>query len=370
MMHDIKKSDENHIKMVERSLVDTGNNYRIKKAMEKAGNGLETTIAYLGGSITEHYNADPDNCFAKLSCDYFSDKYGTGNNVRYVNAGMAGTSSTIGLIRAERDVLKHKPDIIFVEFAVNDRKEKTSMVAFESLLIRLMGLDTEPAVVLVFMVSEGGYSCQNEMVQIGMHYELPMISVKDAIVLEFAEGRMEWKDYSNDYIHPHETGHQLITELIIHYFDTVGNKAPDPVYTLPASTVYGNDFAELIMQDNTNAPVTAFGGFVPDTTISQFPNGWTHKAGTAGESFIMELQCRNLFLLYKESKNTETGSADIYLDDIFVSAVNGYNSSGWNNPVVKLIFSYEISAMHRIEIKMSKGSENREFSVLAFGYSN
>lgn len=369
MTQDMKNSDENHIEMVERSLASLGNNYRMKKAMEKAGKGLETTIAYFGGSITEGYNGGPDKCFAKSTCDYFAQNFGKGNNVNYVNAGMAGTSSTIGLVRVERDVLKYKPDIIFVEFAVNDQKDKISMTAFESLLIRLLNSENEPAVVLMFMVSEVGFSCQNEMVQIGSHYKLPMISVKDAITPEFFEGRMTWQDYSNDYIHPDENGHKLITELILHYFDSVINKDMDDVYSVPKSTVNGSKFADLKMLDNTNASVAAAGGFIPDITINQFPKGWTHKAGIANGSFCLDIECRNLFMIWKESKSTDTGSADIYVDDTFVLSANGYNSSGWNNPVVKLLFSEEISKKHKIEIKMSKDSESKEFSVLALGYS-
>ncbi|ACL75120.1 SGNH/GDSL hydrolase family protein [Ruminiclostridium cellulolyticum] len=362
-------SQEIYYKMIERSLISTGNNYRIKKAIEKAGKSHKITIAYLGGSITEGYNGGSDKCFAKLACDYFEQAFGKGNPVNYINAGMAGTCSIIGLIRIERDLLMHKPDIVFVEFAVNQSKDKINMAAFESLLLRLLNSEFQPAVVLIFTISEAGFSCQNEMSQIGIHYELPMISVKDTIVPEFHEGRMKWQDYSNDYIHPHENGHKLITELIKYYLDTVSKEDWGSNYCISESTVVGNEFLNLKMLDNTNTAVKTFGGFVPDKTINQFPNGWTHKAGTKREKFSFDLYCRNLFLVFKESKGPNTGSVDIFIDNICVLSINGFSSSGWNNPVAKLLLNKERSSNHKIEIKMSKGLEYKEFSILAFGYS-
>jgi hypothetical protein len=41
--------------MIARSLISSGNNYRTKQLLEKAANGEEVTIAYIGGSITEGY---------------------------------------------------------------------------------------------------------------------------------------------------------------------------------------------------------------------------------------------------------------------------------------------------------------------------
>ncbi|EPR13551.1 SGNH/GDSL hydrolase family protein [Ruminiclostridium papyrosolvens] len=365
----MKNAQGSHSKIIERSLISTGNNYRMKKAMEKAEKGQKVTLAYLGGSITEGYNGGPDKCFAKLTCDYFAQNFCKGNNINYINAGMAGTSSTLGLIRIEKDILIHKPDIVFVEFSVNDTKDKTNMAAFESLLLRILSSESQPAVVLIFTISESGYSCQNEMAQIGRHYELAMISIKDAIVPEFVGGTMNWQDYSDDYIHPHENGHELITELIIYYLNKVSHEVLNGVYKISETPVVGNEFVTLKMLDNTIIRVKDSGGFSSDITINQFPNGWTHKAGAKTEKFSFNLYCKNLFIVYKESKNTDTGSADIHIDDIFVLTVNGFNSSGWNNPVAKLLLNSEKPAIHKIEIKMSKGSEDKELSILAFGYS-
>jgi lysophospholipase L1-like esterase len=40
--------------------------------------------------------------------------------VTEIVAGLPGTGSNLGACRLERDVLRHRPDLLFVEFAVND----------------------------------------------------------------------------------------------------------------------------------------------------------------------------------------------------------------------------------------------------------
>ena len=44
---------EGYNKMIVRSLLNRGNNRRLKKAIEKAEKGEDITIAFIGGSITQ-----------------------------------------------------------------------------------------------------------------------------------------------------------------------------------------------------------------------------------------------------------------------------------------------------------------------------
>ncbi|MCR8657500.1 SGNH/GDSL hydrolase family protein [Paenibacillus endoradicis] len=353
--------------MLERSLVSTGNNYRMKKAMEQSRNGEETTIAYIGGSITEGFNGGAEHNYAKESYQYFVDTFGTGNNVKYINAGMAGTPSTLGLIRLERDVLQYDPDVVFVEFAVNDPNDGLSMTAFESLLRRLWDGTKEPAVVLIFTVTEQGYSAQSQMENIGLHYDLPMISVKDALLPEFEEGRMSWSDYSDDDVHPDMNGHMLVAEFIKHYYTVLDSEEKDSEPVKPATTFYGKAFENMKMLDAENTQVVSMGSFIEDLTIKQFPQGWTHRRDAGNDSFILDLTSSSLFIVTKESSEILTGTIEIIIDGELEHVIDGYKSTGWNNPVTKFMFMKENSERHRVEIRMAEGSEDKEFSILAFG---
>ena len=113
--------------MLANSIVSYGDTERLVKAINRAKSGKETCVAYIGGSITQGAGAAPINteCYAYKSYSLFKDKFGSGNNVHFIKAGVGGTPSELGIIRFERDVLRDntvEPDIIIIEFAVKRRR--------------------------------------------------------------------------------------------------------------------------------------------------------------------------------------------------------------------------------------------------------
>lgn len=357
-----------HANMLARSLISTGNNYRMKKAIHKAKQGEDVTLVFLGGSITLLRKEFEDTGFAAISYRYYKEKFGRNGKVNYINSGMNGTSSMIGLIRVERDVVKYRPDIVFIEFSVNDSKDSLHREIFESLVLRILSSDSKPAVVLLFMQSEAGYSCQGHMQAIGEYYRLPMISVCDAIRPEIEAKRMLWSEYAADNIHPHSGGNALTAELIRYYLDTVEAMPPDRDLQVPAVPFYGNSFLSMKMLDSENIQTVFEGGFRKVKTIDAFPNGWVHLAEAGRESFHFKLKFRSLFVVYKENRALTEGSIIIDIDGKDAGSLCGYRTFGWNNPVTGLVFREEGEKVHTVEIRMAPGDEKKEFCLLAFGY--
>lgn len=178
---------ETYAEMKENSVLSTGNNARIKQVIEKARAGEDVTLAYIGGSITEGALASPNsNCYAEVSANAFANTYGKdgGSNVHFVNAGMSGTPSSLGIIRYDRDVLGqmttgNHPDILFIEFAVNDYNECTAGGAYDGMIRR--ALKSSTAVVLIFSIFQSGRVLEDTYKPYGTYYDLPMISMGDAI---------------------------------------------------------------------------------------------------------------------------------------------------------------------------------------------
>ncbi|MBH1939539.1 SGNH/GDSL hydrolase family protein [Mobilitalea sibirica] len=354
--------------VIKRSLISTGNNFRILQAMKKARRGDKVTIAYLGASITFPLKVSWNNCYATLSYHYFKELFTASDKIEYVNAGMNGTSSTIGLIRAKRDILQYQPDIIFVEFAVNDSKDSVSREVYECLILQLLNADTKPAVILLFMTSESGYSCQGQMQAVGEYYHLPMISIMDALMPEIINKRFYWSHFSNDNIHPNEYGNLLIAEFIKYYYYRVMNEEEEQDIEIPGRPFYGNSFINMKLLDSQNAELISMGSFKASDTIKEFKNGWVHNQKSGNDSLIMRLTCKSLFVIFKESNEITEGNAQIIIDGIISATLSGYRMFGWNNPTVRLVLRDEETLERVIEVKMENGSENKNFSLLAFGY--
>ena len=76
----------------------------------------EATVAFIGGSITEMKG------YRMMVQELLTKKFPK-TEFQFVNAGISSTCSTTGAFRLERDVLSTNPDLLFVEFAVNDDQD-------------------------------------------------------------------------------------------------------------------------------------------------------------------------------------------------------------------------------------------------------
>ena len=382
--------EEQRKAMIDRSLMTVGDTSRMVTVLQKAARGEEITVGYIGGSITEGLTVGAETCWARRSYDWLCTQF-PDTKINYVNAGMSGTPSGIGLIRAERDLYTFdtlttggrtaaviaeelpaqiQPDIVFVEFAVNDGQEPISKECYESLVRKILEKDNQPAVVLLFTILENGYTCQPHMSMVGEQYNLPMISVGDALTPEFESGRMKWETYSDDQSHPNEYGHILVADMVKNYFEQVmplaEGDAPQ-ISALPDGAIFSDSYKDMILLDGANLTADSLGGFEPkEGFLNQFRNGWINKNG-GSEPIVFTISCKSLFMVLHTNNSGRFGAVDVKVDGEKVITVNSNRSGGWGAPDYQLIFSDEQSAEHKIEISMAEGYESSYFGLLGFG---
>lgn len=350
--------------MVERSLISIGNTERLHAAISKAQAGETVTIAYLGGSITEGALAKPQQtcCYAAISAKQFAESYMPDpEKLNYVNAGISGTPSLLGITRLEQDVLRHQPDIVFVEFAVNDSGDTISQGVYESLLRNLLTSDSQPAVILLFTVLSGGHSCQDHMAMLGRHYDLGMISVKDAIWPDIEQGHLAWSDYSPDYAHPTTEGHAFVAELIAHYFAEASMVQPEP-FAMPRFVRVSNLLEGLENIRHGDERIVSEGSF-PFAALNcySYHQGWWHQDGA--EPLSLSVEGSSMTIAFKQMKEGGWGSAEVWVDGVCKATLPGYSETAWGNVQTQLI-TFGSKGAHTIEIRMAQGQEELTFQLL------
>lgn len=363
--------------MVERSLMDLGNLERMSKFIEKLENKQEVTIAFIGGSITEGLTAGPEKCWAKLTYDRLCEKY-PDTKINYVNAGLSGTPSVLGNIRLQRDVLDHDPDMVFVEFAVNDGNDRIYKDSYDAMVRKILSQEKQPAVALYFTVIKSGHTCEEYMSQVGKAYGLPMVSLNNVLSHEFETGRMKWEDYSDDESHPNEWGHQMTADLIMNMFDKATEKIKTmgelTISPLPEAWVYSDRFADMTFIDRTHSSdkltIGSVGTFTTDKeTLTSFPDGWTYK-GLPSECEPMELEFtgKNLMLVYKCSSSKIYGSLEFTVDGEKYATYATSANDGWNNPVAAIAYS-GTEGTHKVSIKpVTQSGEDKKTYVEILGF--
>ena len=72
---------------------------------------------------------------------------------QFWDAAIGGTGSQLGLFRLERDVLRRRPDLVFLDFSANDdikRTDPETLASYEALLRRLVTEAHAPVVLMLF----------------------------------------------------------------------------------------------------------------------------------------------------------------------------------------------------------------------------
>jgi lysophospholipase L1-like esterase len=225
----------------ERGLVSPGDTTRLAAVMAKARRGEEICVAAIGGSITAGglQTKDPKNRYVARVAAWFTQTFPQAK-VRFVNAGIGGTNSLYGAMRVQRDVLSKQPDLVIVEYAVNDNHPVPMFWStYEGVLRQILREPQQPAVVQLFFMQRKGENAQETQHMLGRHYDLPMVSFRDAWWPELYSGRVRWETMYADVVHPNDTGHILASELLIALLQRVKDQpAPAAVRkTLPAPMI-------------------------------------------------------------------------------------------------------------------------------------
>lgn len=212
----------------------------------KLKTGKEVKVGYLGGSIT----AAPG--WRVKSLKWLQEQYPQAK-LSEIHAAIGGTGSDLGVFRLQRDVLVHKPDLLFVEFAVNDAGATVEQVqrCMEGIVRQTWQANPSTDICFVYTFSEpllkdlkdGKFPRSTTAMEgVAQHYSIPSIHMGlEAVKLE-KEGKLLIKSdkpagdstgpmiFSNDGVHPFvETGHELYAQAIARSFPkltTVGKAVP------------------------------------------------------------------------------------------------------------------------------------------------
>jgi len=203
--------------------------------------GEKVTIAYLGGSITEAANGWRDQSADKIRQRFPLAK------VEAVNAGIGGTGSDLGVFRLRSQVLKHKSDLIFVEFAVNDISKPAALIyrAMEGIVRQIWKDNPAADICFVYtLTGDMGVDIQKgkipqstaAMEVIAGHYGIPSVNMGAKVVQLAGEGKLIYKGtsennpgkivFSSDNVHPFaETGQKMYAEALLSALDIIFRKS-------------------------------------------------------------------------------------------------------------------------------------------------
>lgn len=196
----------------------------------KIKSGKPVKIAFLGGSITRAGNGYRDQIL-----QWFKAQYPV-NQFEEIMAAVSGTGSDFGACRVTKQVIDHQPDLVLIEFAVNDNRMLMQLVreTMEGIVRQVWKANKRTDICFIYtfsaenipLLQKGIFpSSVSAMETIADAYHIPSIHMGLEVLNEIQKGKLLMSGkrdstysrplFSIDGVHPlPETGHKIYTEVL------------------------------------------------------------------------------------------------------------------------------------------------------------
>jgi len=195
----------------------------IPRFVEKLEKESSVMVGFIGGSITQ--NAGNGGFVSALN-DHLSEAF-PNVAVQTLNAGMASTDSAWGAKRIDRDLLEKKPDLVFVEFAVNDG-DRASSRDMERIVRKIHAADPSIDIVFLYTTSDSAFRkllagkiphAIQEHEKVARHYGIPSIILGTDLARRVSTGEWKWENFSSDSCHPTPVGYDSYSRDLLASFN-------------------------------------------------------------------------------------------------------------------------------------------------------
>ncbi len=362
----------------EAGMLHRGNLRRLKDFMERAARGERLTVGFIGGSITQGFSATaPEKCYAARTVGWLRKVF-PNTEFAYVNAGIGATDSQFGAARVQEDLLRRLPDLVFVEFSVNDHSTPHYRETYEGLVRQIYVNSSHPAMVLLHSVYyDTGKSAAYYHAQIGRHYDLPCISMQNSIYPAVAAGRLPAEKITADFLHPNDLGHELMASVITNFLEKVmhdkSEEQKESFKTALTENTY--EHCDRLQYFNSTPKKDGFEeDMTPQRTITDiFRNGW--EASEKGSYLEFSFCGTGVSVQYRRVKDGPAPMATAVVDGDAEKAytLDGSFDETWGDKMeLTTIAEHLPYGEHRVRIEITETHENDKagfylVSVIASG---
>ena len=297
-----------------RALVSLGDTTRLKLALARARRGERVTLGVIGGSITQGAKASvPELRWGERVAAWWRSTFPQAE-VRFHNAGIGATGSLIAAHRVGA-LLALAPDVVVVEFAVNDPNDDDAAESLEGLVRQILASPKAPAVMLLYTMNSMGGNAQEQHGRVALRYGLPQVSFRDGLWPEVQASRLDWNQIEADEVHPNDEGHGWCARFVINAIAAVLERLPADS-SLPAkprrlpSPLISDTYQRAQLLNRERLTPLAVQGFRED--LGAFGPCW--MADEPGASITFEVDGTALSALFHRIKG-DTGIATAQVDE-------------------------------------------------------
>lgn len=368
----------------ERSVVNRGSLSRIQKVLSKAASGKDISIGAIGGSITMGALAsEPGKRYINLTADWLSEKYPQ-IEVSLYNAGIGATDSKFGALRLEKHLLTYSPDIVIVEYSINDSANEIAEETFEGLIRQLLKYESEPAVIILAMMNAYGKNVEEKHLPVARHYHIPMLSFRSVFEPLLSENVINPELILADSVHPNDEGHKAAAQILTHFLAKASSLSYKKEYSdniLPGA-LYSDKFENVEFFEAGYIEIISNQGWVLKDHSQSKKQPWrlhdrllfekVWYADKPGSKLEFEYTGSFLALTYWKEK-ADMGRVKVFIDGKEQALLDGWGPQEWGGYAQTDIIGKELPlSKHHVRIVLSSESNQKSngisFELLALGF--
>jgi acyl-CoA thioesterase-1 len=202
------------------------NNHRfLKRTLDDLRNGCKITIVCFGDSITAGYGVRKG--FPYFWKELLQKKYPDAI-IELINSGVSGDTTLDGIARLDWTVLFYQPDLVTINFGINDAAMGLGISEFKANLKEIILRIFEGAGSDVLLLSSQPLETPNYDGLVLKYYKA-IACVADEMNIVFVDVHKAWMRHINKGIplsalilqgldHPNEDGYRIIAEEIMKFF--------------------------------------------------------------------------------------------------------------------------------------------------------
>lgn len=345
-----------------------GNIFRMRRALQKK----EIRIAFLGGtnlyanidydsfyemvkkewmekddsytftkdekpSVEMNYeHAIPNRIYEKMTETFarsFKEKIGVlleqNPNFEILNLEYTGMSSLGGMFHLER-LLDWNPDIVFLDFSMEDPGEKFHEESSEGLIRTL--LENDIAVSLILSCSKNGLGYAGHQKYLSLHYNLPVLDLDLALQDDIQTGEYRESDVFNEDRTFTRKGHEILSSYFTRFIDMIVHVLPDEAYKIPENPCFLGSLKYFQQHKIAISPRTREGSIL----------------------FDEKLTYNMFFLEYQMDPEPNNASLEIYIDKKLVRDLGVHSILSSQKKAELFIDGHPEPEKHHIQIRTSR----------------
>lgn len=303
----------------------------VNQILKKGNKNLR--VAFLGGSLTKGELVKKEKCFVSLFEKKLPEVLGEEWETTILRYGESGTMSANGLFKV-RDLVSEKPDLVFLDYAMNDTGDRYLWEATEGICYQL--LEAGIGVVVLLFCNDQGLCTRGAMERVAAHYHFPVYDIGAKIIMRMKEGSLTWQEYGQDYVHPTVYGHELIADYLLQLFQTgAGEENSFEMRELPDDSAFEGAFRKSVVLDLSEK---------------------MKKAEPGDIIFDEEISFKMLLMEFWQDSVPNDASVLISLNGKKIASADAYASMAWRNPVCRYIGGDGMLEKYQLTVSLGKSA--------------